>query len=348
MIGIIGKSDVVYRSEHRHKMSVSDKIYKDGASKSTNDGVCEVTDMMQNMSTVDEGIVTICANCGKKEEEGCHLKSCAACTMVKYCSRECQFAHRPMHKKECKKRAAKLQDEKLFKQPPQKEDCPICLLCMTSLNTGSRYKSCCGKVVCSGCIYAIRMRTGEQICPFCRSPAPEILSEAIELDKRRMDKGDPVAMYNIGAFYRDGSNGFPQDWDKALELWLRAAELGYTLAYNNIGYSYNNGIGVEQDKKKAIRYYELSAMGGNATARMNLGLEEQNKGNVNRALTHYLIAIVDGDIESLKSIQRLYSFGHASKEDYTEALRTYQAYLGEIKSLQRDEAAAACDEFKYY
>jgi len=68
------------------------------------------------MSTEDE--VSVCANCGKGEEESGKLKSCTACKLVKYCSRECQIAHRPQHKRECRRRAAELHDEKLFKQPP--------------------------------------------------------------------------------------------------------------------------------------------------------------------------------------------------------------------------------------
>ena len=35
-------------------MSTSDKICKESASKSK-DGVCELSDMLQNMSTVDKG-----------------------------------------------------------------------------------------------------------------------------------------------------------------------------------------------------------------------------------------------------------------------------------------------------
>src|SRR6056300_476560 len=65
-------------------------------------------------------------NCGKGE--GCQLKKCSACKMVQYCSVDCQKAHRPQHKRECKKRAAEIFDKDLFKQPPQKEDCPICFL----------------------------------------------------------------------------------------------------------------------------------------------------------------------------------------------------------------------------
>ena len=59
--------------------------------------------------------------------------------------------------------------------------------------------------------------------------------------------------------------------DKALELWHRAVELGYAAAYYSIGYAYYNGKGVEKDNKRAIHYWELAAMGGDATSRHNLG-----------------------------------------------------------------------------
>ena len=40
--------------------------------------------------------------------------------------------------------------------------------------------------------------------------------------------------------------------------------------------------------------------------------------------------------------------GDATKDDYAKALRVYQTYLVEIKSAQRDEAAAFNDAYKYY
>ena len=93
----------------------------------------------------------ICANCGKGEEAGINLKSCAACKLVKYCSGDCQIAHRSQHKKACKKRAAELYDEKLlFKEPPQLGDCPICFIRLPTLQFGRTYMSCCGKVICTG------------------------------------------------------------------------------------------------------------------------------------------------------------------------------------------------------
>ena len=64
-----------------------------------------------------------------------------------------------------------LSDKELFKQPPPLEDCPICFLRMPSLWTGTKVMSCCGQVICAGCIYA-NIRIGD-LCPFCRAPSPD-------------------------------------------------------------------------------------------------------------------------------------------------------------------------------
>jgi len=328
-------------------MSTSDKI------KSNDDGVCEVNGILQNMSTDDTDVV-VCANCGKSEEESHKLKHCNACMMVKYCNRECQIAHRPQHKKECRKRAAEIHDEELFKEPPsQWGDCPICFLLLPTLNTGSKYQSCCGKRICSGCIHAPVFdnqgnKVDNQKCAFCRTPHPYTKEEIVEMQKKRMEKEDAETIYNIAFHHREGRYGFEQDYTKALELYHRAAELGEARAYGSIGVAYNNGEGVEIDMKKAYYYYELAAMRGNATARHNLGLYEEIAGNFDRALKHYMIALRSGYADSLEEIKELYSKGQATKDDYTKALRTYQSYLVEIKSSQRDKAAAAHEEYRYY
>jgi len=95
--------------------------------------------------------------------------------------------------------------------------------------------------------------------------------------------------------------------------------------------AYYEGRGVETDKKKANYYFELAAMGGNAIARYNLGINEQEAGNIDRALKHHMIAVRDGYTKSLEQIKLMYSNGDATKGDYTKALQLYQTYLEEIK-----------------
>ena len=164
--------------------------------------------------------------------------------------------------------------------------------------------------------------------------------------KKRMEADDPIAIFNRGCDYRDGTYGYPQDHTKALELYHRAAELGLSEAYLDIGYEHSEGV--EVNEKKAVYYYGLAAMGGDAGARHNLGVSEEEKGNKDRALKHYMIAVRSGFTKSLEVIKLLYSNGLATKDDYTKALQSYQEYLGEIKSKQRDEAAAADEANQYY
>ena len=329
----------------------------DGTSKSNDDGVCEVNKMLQNMSTTDDNNndVSVCANCGKEGSEV--TNTCNKCKMVKYCNAACKKKHRKKHKKDCEEhlrlaaeRAAKLHDEALFKQPPLPfDDCPICFLRMPSLISGSTYMACCGKLICNGCKYAVDCTTKKDyLCAFCRTPNAYSRESNLESIKKRAETGDPIAMYSLGSYFAEGSLGLPHDHTKAIELWHQAGDLGNSSAYCNIGYSYDVGRGVEVDQKKATHYYELAAMAGNDNARKNLGCVEEDAGNADRALKHWMIAVRGGNANSLVGIQRLYSKGHATKEDYSKALRVFQEYLNEIKSAQKDAAAAASAQFRYY
>jgi len=249
---------------------------------------------------------------------------------------------------------SKEHDEKLFKQPPPPlEDCPICFHRLPILNTGKRYQSCCGKFICSGCTYAPVYddkgnEVTKKVCPFCRTPWPCTDKENTKRLIKRVEVDDAIAIFNVGGYHLDGRYGFPRDYKKALELFHRAGSLGNTRGYHSIGYAYGTGRGVEVVMKKATHYYELAAMGGNEVARHNLGNMEIESGNFDRALRHYTIAVRGGYADSLKNIKDLYLKRHATKEYYTKALQLYQEYLGEIKSKQRDEAAAFDERYRYY
>ena len=245
-----------------------------------------------------------------------------------------------------------LMDKDLFQQPLREQDCPICFLRLPTLHTGQVYMTCCGKIICSGCLHAPvydnNGNTIEEKCPFCRTPFPASDEEIIEQVKKRVEMGDDEAIFELGYYYFEGMHGLPQDSAKAVELWHQAGELGCAASYNNIGTAYDNGEGVERDEKKASHYYELAAMRGDVVARYNLGITEKEADNTDRALKHFMIAVGFGDDNSLKMIQQMYVKGHATKDDYAKALRVYQAYLDEIRSDQRDKAAAFSDDYLYY
>ena len=141
-----------------------------------------------------------CASCGK---EGDSLKTCTACHMVKYCNRDCQISHRPQHKKACKKRATELYDEKLFREV-EPEECPICFQILPLDADEYSFKSCCGKMICNGCIYTMNNTEGADLCPFCRTPEANTDEENIKRLKKLMDKGNGDGFYALAGLYAQG------------------------------------------------------------------------------------------------------------------------------------------------
>eukprot|EP00956_Cyclotella_meneghiniana_P028284 scaffold65277_cov26-Cyclotella_meneghiniana.AAC.8 len=146
-----------------------------------------------------------CATCGNADTD---LKACGSCRSVKYCNVDCQKAHRPAHKKACKKRAAELFDEMLFLMPPPRGECPICFLMLSPHGDECTYMACCGKTICTGCRYSLN----REHCPFCNTESPDD-DEAFRKNLfERIEKfNDPEAMNMLGGYYKLGISDFPQD-----------------------------------------------------------------------------------------------------------------------------------------
>ena len=206
-----------------------------------------------------------CAACGK---DGDGLKKCNACKLVKYCSIDCQRAHRTKHKKECKRRAAELHDEALFRQPTRHEECPICFLELPIRDDQKMmYKTCCGNILCAGCALASAEESDNGPCPFCRKPTARTVEEVLKRLEMRVELNDPNAIFLFGMEYFEGGVGVEQDIGKAVELLHRATELGSINAHSKVGGLYWRGDGVQVDNKKANYHLEIAAMAGNVRAR---------------------------------------------------------------------------------
>ena len=286
-----------------------------------------------NVDAVDS--LWMCANCGKGEENSGDLKACNACKMVKYCNRDCQIAHRSQHKKACKKRVAELHEEALFKEV-EPEECPICLLPLPLDPSQICFKSCCGKIICNGCIYAMLVSEGKQMCPFCRTLKVD-LAQDFKNTQKLVKKGNANAMHALAAFYSRGMI-VPRNMIKANELQLKAGELGCADAYFNLSNSYEDGTGVERSLKKAKYYSELGAINGCISARQNIGRLEGQAGNHHRSFKHYMIAARGGDDNALDMIKQGFMARFVTKDEYSSTLRAYQTRIGEMKSDQREKA----------
>ena len=279
-----------------------------------------------------------CANCGKGEESITTLKKCGACMMVKYCSSACQKAHRPQHKKECKQRAAELHEEALFKQPPPPDDCPICMLPLPFDTTQLSFESCCGVAICNACMYSMAIDTPVDLCAFCREPVAITDEEDKIRIQKLIDKGNAFAISNVGSYYFHGQFGYPIDYEKAVELFRKAAELGYAEGYYNLAVCYDKGRAVAKNKKTARHYYELAAMNGHVQSRHNLGILEGRAGNVHQAYRHFLIAAKAGSKISLDAVRQGFKDDFVTKDEYATTLRAYQKINDEVKSIERDKA----------
>ena len=282
-----------------------------------------------------------CASCGIAEIDEIKLKECDGCDLVRYCSDECQRDHKVQHEGACKKRAAELREELLFKQPESSDlgDCPICCLPLSlDLKESSLY-DCCSKVICKGCDIANVKREMEMrlapSCPFCREPESETKEEVAERRMKRMEVNDPVAIRQEGGErYKQG------DYCSAFEYFTKAADLGDAVAHYRLAAMYHEGYGVEKDIGKSNYHMEEASIGGNPRARYNLGCHEFNRGNVERAMKHYFIAATQGDDLSMKCLMEMFKMGFVNKEELAAVLRAHQAAVDATKSLQREEALA--------
>ena len=288
----------------------------------------------------EDGVVMLCASCGTAGSDDIKLKKCTACYLVRYCSVKCQRDHRPKHKKACRRRAAELKDELLFKQPESSYlgDCPICCLPLSYDGKKTILKACCSKVICSGCDYANQKREWEarlqRNCPFCRKTVPNTKEESDEQFMKRVEMNDPVAVCQMGTIrYAE------RDYKSAFEYLTKAVAMGSVQAHYQLSVMYQNGHGVEKDEKKELHHLEQAAIGGHPDARHNLGCVEAINGQHNRAMKHFIIAANLGHDDSLDTLKKAYKAGHASKEDFATALSGYQSAIEATKSPQREEAA---------
>ena len=281
-----------------------------------------------------------CALCGVAEVDDTKLKECDGCDLVRYCSDECQQDHGPEHEEACKKRAAVLRDEILFRKPESNHpgDCLICCLPIPIGNNECVQYSCCSKVICNGCSYASQVRQ-ERVgptCPFCRHALPRTREEVDRNNSKRAEANDPFAMRKLGETrYHEG------DYEGAFIYWTKASELGEAMSHYNLSILYKKGEGVETDEKKEVHHLEEAAIAGYPQARNELAFREGKMKRFDRAVKHWMINANLGHDESLKALKSFYKFGYVSKDDFAAALRAYHAAVKATKSPQRDAAAKA-------
>ncbi len=137
------------------------------------------------------------------------------------------------------------------------------------------------------------------------------------------DAGNADAIYNLAAlYYRKG------DFNKAFELFERAAGVGDVEAQTIVASMYQQGQGADFDMQKAVQWYEQAAEHGYAPAQFNLanlyrkgdGLEQQDK----TAFSWYLKASRQGFAPAQNSLAYMYAQGRGVATDREKAFAWLQ------------------------
>jgi TPR repeat protein/energy-coupling factor transporter ATP-binding protein EcfA2 len=149
----------------------------------------------------------------------------------------------------------------------------------------------------------------------------------LEANSTGAQNGDASAMNNLGYHYQQGL-GVPQDYAKAREWYEKAADKGHVIALNNLGWLYQNGWGVPQDYGKARGWYEKAANNGNPVAMSNLGWLYQNGWGVpqdyGKARGWFEKAADNGNAIAMNSVGWLYQNGWGAPQDYGKARAWYE------------------------
>lgn len=220
----------------------------------------------------------------------------------------------------------------------------VCTICFLPIELPAEHHStmitCCTmKLLCFGCFLAANRWGLTDTCPFCRASLRSNDQEAVALAtiRKRVEKGDAMAIKQLGDEYCAGNLGLTKDVPRAIELWTEAAELGSFDAHNILGHTYFTGDGIKEDKPRGIHHYQQAAIKGHALGRHELGAIELDEGNYELAVQHFMISAKMGLEFSLNEIKKMFMKGQATKAYYAEALGGYQDAMEQMKSPQREE-----------
>lgn len=120
----------------------------------------------------------------------------------------------------------------------------------------------------------------------------------LEQIERYAEAGDSAAQFELGWMYENGV-GVPRSGTDAIRWYLMAARAGVVQAQLNLGWIYQNGRGIERDMSKSEMWYR-------------------------RAVERCRRDAENGDAASQLSLGWMYESGEAVERDYGEATRWFR------------------------
>lgn len=99
---------------------------------------------------------------------------------------------------------------------------------------------------------------------------PCSLNEFVVLLDRAVDAGSVDAQFVRGNSFYWGTEGYPQDFKRALDDFLHAADEGQADSAVSAGAMFHNGVGVLKDQRKAFELYQLAGELGSKEGWINV------------------------------------------------------------------------------
>ena len=90
-----------------------------------------------------------------------------------------------------------------------------------------------------------------------------IIQKEVILDAKL---GDAIAQYNLGLMYENGQ-GVPQDFKEAVKWYRKSAEQGDADAQSMVGVCYADGLGVAKNPIEGYAWYNVAIANGDEDAK---------------------------------------------------------------------------------
>jgi TPR repeat protein len=183
------------------------------------------------------------------------------------------------------------------------------------------------------------MKSGEEAtCAFCRTTLPDSEEEVLVRMRKRVERKDPNALFNMSMSYGRGRKGLPLDQVKCIDLLRQSAALGCQEAQYQLGQAYDHGeMGLEQNEEEAIKYYEKAAESGHMNALHNLACAMGGNGDFATAMRHWRLAASGGYRVSMNSLITVcFEDCLLHHADLAETLQVFYRCRDEMRSEDRN------------
>lgn len=131
----------------------------------------------------------------------------------------------------------------------------------------------------------------------------------------------------------------------AFKCFAQSVVAGYSGAEQNLGYCYDEGIGVRKNFLKALYWYKTAWRHGSVSVASNLAMAYAARGNRRQAVYWWRKAVEQGDGDAALDLAKLYrASGHHAAASKAETLIQRAIESKYITPAGREEALALATE----